>query len=62
MTINVLYKDYGQKGGEEMLSTDNFAAWSEDGNYTLFFDDISTDSLSLIIPTANVCWIKVVKE
>lgn len=60
--LNVTYKTLDILSYEEKLERKGFNSWNEVGSYTLFYDDVSLDSLTLIIPTANVVQIEVVKE
>lgn len=59
--IEVLYKDYTRTGNEK-LTKEYFRSWNHEGEYTCFYDDVSLESLSLVIPTCNVCWIKINKS
>jgi hypothetical protein len=60
--VKVLYKDYSPVTGEPFLLEATYKSWNHEGNYTIFYDDISLDSASFIIPTNNVCWIKLIRD
>lgn len=60
--LAVMYKTLDYLSEEVKLERKNFSAWDEQGSYTLLYDDISLDSVKLIIPTVNVISIEVVKE
>lgn len=43
-------------------ATETFKSWDENGSYTLLYNDVSQDSLRLMIPTQNVLSLRVVTE
>ena len=54
--VEVFYKSFNASG-EFRVEKEWFELWSEDGNYTIFYDD--ENSSSLIIPTANIINIRI---
>jgi hypothetical protein len=62
MLVEVLYKDYDKVTGKPILSKGTFKAWNHEGDYTMFYDNVSLDSVVFIIPTQNVCWIDIIRE
>lgn len=60
--LTVTYKTLDYMSYEEKLKRKRFSTWDEQGSYTLFYDDISLDSVKLIVPTINVISIEVVKD
>lgn len=43
-------------------ATEKFKSWDESGSFTLLYNDVSHDSLRLMIPTQNVLSMRVVTE
>lgn len=43
-------------------ATEKFKSWDENGSYTLLYNDVSQDSLRLMIPTQNILSLRVVTE
>lgn len=42
--------------------TEKFKSWDESGSFTLLYNDVSHDSLRLMIPTQNILSLRVVTE
>lgn len=59
--VAVKYKELTPNGIEVVL-TNTFRSWDEDGSYTFFYEGISLDSAVFIIPTRNVVNIEVIKD
>lgn len=49
-------------GANGNTATETFKSWDENGSYTLLYNDVSQDSLRLMIPTQNVLSLRVVTE
>lgn len=58
--IKVTYKEFVSNEFENVI-TRTCKAWSEDGNYTAFYDDVSLDSVAFLVPTHNVISIEVIR-
>ena len=43
-------------------ATESFKSWDQSGSFTLLYNDVSQDSLRLMIPTQNVLSLRVVTE
>lgn len=43
-------------------ATESFKSWDESGSFTLLYNDVSQDSLRLMIPTQNILSLRVVTE
>ena len=56
MPVLVKYKD------EDTYQTREFGSWDEEGNYTLLYKGVSLDGLSMLVPTANIVSITILKE
>lgn len=59
--IKVKYKELLSNGVEAVM-TKTFRSWNEEGNYTIFYDDISLDSAVFLVPTINIITIELIKE
>lgn len=61
MGVKVRYKELLSNGIEAVIEN-SFKSCNEDGNYTVFYDDISLDSAVFLVPTRNVIWIEIIKD
>jgi len=59
--VKVKYKELLPNGIEAVI-TKTFRSWNEEGNYTIFYDDISLDSAVFVVPTRNVITIELIKS
>jgi hypothetical protein len=59
--VKVKYKELLSNGIEAVM-TKTFRSWNEEGNYTIFYDDVSLDSAVLFIPTINVITIELIRD
>ncbi|MGN7311503.1 hypothetical protein ACTHQ4_10395 [Alkalicoccobacillus gibsonii] len=56
--IEVLYKDYNINSGELELRLHQFECWDQEGEYTKLYKKYPQTNADILVPTANVCWIK----
>lgn len=42
-------------------ATESFKSWDESGSFTLLYNDVSQDSLRLMIPTQNILSLRVIR-
>lgn len=43
-------------------ATEKFKSWDESGSFTLLYNDVSQDSLRLMIPTKNILSLRIATE
>lgn len=42
-------------------ATEKFKSWDESGSFTLLYNDVSQDSLRLMIPTQNILSLRIIR-